>query len=61
MQIHNNLLQEFDDEMDETQGNMLMVQRKLEKLLSTSDKGRLCCLFLLMVVAIGLLFLIIYT
>lgn len=61
LHVHNDLLQEFDDELDDTASHMSMVQQKLEKLLGTSDKGRLCCLFLLVLIALVLFFLLVET
>eukprot|EP00462_Mataza_sp_D1_P000329 CAMPEP_0175095756 /NCGR_PEP_ID=MMETSP0086_2-20121207/4345_1 /TAXON_ID=136419 /ORGANISM="Unknown Unknown, Strain D1" /LENGTH=234 /DNA_ID=CAMNT_0016369065 /DNA_START=114 /DNA_END=818 /DNA_ORIENTATION=+ len=54
-------LQEMDDEMDIAAGSMATVQKKMEKLLGTSDKGRLCCIFWLFGLCVLLFFLIIYT
>ena len=40
---------------------MNFVNRKLAKLLKTSDKGTLCTICILTVILIGLLFLVMYT
>lgn len=53
-------LEEFDNELDDTQSQMNMVLKKIDKLLKSSDKGRLCCIVVLFIIAIILLFAIIY-
>jgi len=57
----NQILQEFDGEMDESIGTMGMVMGKVTRLLNKSDKGRLCCIIFLIVVALIEVVLIIYT
>lgn len=46
------MLNQLDSGLDETQGNMKIVLNKMDKLLKTSNRGRICCI-------IGLFFLII--
>jgi syntaxin 6 len=58
---HKEMLDEMDAELDEAQGNMGVVLRKLDKLLKSSDKGRICCIFVLLGIALLLLLLIIWT
>jgi syntaxin 6 len=55
------MLSEFDDELDETASTMAGVQARLEKLLGTSDKGRLCCIFVLVLIVAALAWLVFYT
>jgi len=57
----NEMLKEFDNEMDRTQGAMGKVMRKIDKLLGQSDSGRLCCIFFLFVIVCVLIIAIIYT
>ena len=47
--------------VDETDQKMNFVNRKLAKLLKTSDKGTICTICILTVILIGLLFLVMYT
>lgn len=54
------MLDDFHSEMDEAEANMSVVMKKMTKLLGTSDKGRLCCIFGLFGLAVFLLMLIIY-
>jgi syntaxin 6 len=60
LNTHKQMLDELDGEMDEAQGNMTMVLKKIDKLLNTSDKGRLCCIAILFFVALILLITIVY-
>jgi len=55
------MLNEMDSQMDEAQGNMGIVLKKMDKLLKTSDKGRICCIIGLFFLAVLLLILIFYT
>lgn len=57
---HEHMLNEVDDEMTDAQNNMNTVLKKLDKLLKTSDKGRICCILILFAIAVLLFFLIIY-
>jgi len=56
----NQMLVEFDNEMDETQGRMDIVMKKLNKMLGDSDRGRIGCIIFLIVTVIILLVIIIY-
>lgn len=60
LNTHKSMLDELEGEMDEAQGNMNMVMKKMEKLLNSSDKGRLCCIAILFFVALILLIAIVY-
>ena len=55
------MLDELDSGMDEAQGNMNIVLKKMDKLLKTSDRGRICCIIGLFFLAVLLLILIFYT
>ena len=55
------MLNELDDGMDEAQGNMNIALKKMDKLLKTSDRGRICCIVGLFFLAVLLLILIFYT
>jgi len=61
LQDQNKILQEFDGEMDESIGTMGMVMGKVNRILNKSDKGRLCCIILLIIIAMIEVLLIIYT
>ena len=54
------MINDLDGDLDSAQLNMNVVMKKLDKLLKTSDKGRICCIFILVGIAILLFFLIIY-
>jgi len=54
------LIEDLDSGMNSAQSNMEVVTKKLSKLLGTSDRGRLCCIVMLFVTGIALLFAIIY-
>lgn len=54
------MLHTMGDTMDTTQSMMNNSLRKMDVLLSKSKAGRLCCMFLLFVIVIVLLFVIIY-
>ena len=58
---HADMLNEMDAELDEAQGSMNVVLKKLDKLLKSSEKGRYCCIFILVGVVVLLLLLIIWT
>jgi hypothetical protein len=60
LKTHEQMLNELDDNMGEAQDRMQVVLKKLDKLLKSSDKGRLCCIVILFFLAILLFFLIIY-
>ena len=55
------MLNELDTGMDEAQGNFNIALKKMDKLLKTSDRGRICCIIGLFFLAILLLILIFYT
>lgn len=55
------MLSELDSELDEAGGTMQRTLKRLDKLLKTSDKGRLGCIAILFVIALALLFIIIYS
>jgi len=57
---HKDMLEDLDGSMGNAQSNMEVVTKKLTKLLGTSDRGRLCCIAMLFVTGIALLFAIIY-
>jgi len=57
----NEVLKEMDGEMDESISSMGMVMGKVNRLLNKSDKGRLCCIIFLIVIAMIEVLLIIYT
>jgi len=52
------MLNEMDSQMDEAQGNFGIVLKKMDKLLATSDRGRICCILALFFVAVILLIII---
>jgi len=54
------MLTEVDENMDTAQGNMNLVLKKMDKLLKTSDRGRICCVIGLFFLAILLVILIFY-
>jgi hypothetical protein len=54
------MLNEMDSQMDEAQGNFAVVLKKMDKMLMTSDRGRICCILALFAVAVILLVVIIY-
>jgi len=53
-------LNELDQDMDTAKFSMDNALRKMDKLLKTSDKGRLCIIVVLFIVAVALFFGIIY-
>ena len=53
-------LGELESDIDQANGTMEVVLRKMDKLLKSSDKGRLCCIVILFVVAIALFLGIVY-
>lgn len=53
------LLNEIDDEVTMAQGNMDVAMKKLEKLLGTSDRGRMCLILVLFVTACALMVLVV--
>lgn len=55
------IIAEVTDEVDAANDNVDRINRKIEKLLGTSDKGKLCCMFILFILAIILFALIIYS
>ena len=55
------MLNEMDASMDEAQGNFGIVLKKMDKLLATSDRGRICCIIGLFGLAVLLLIIIFYT
>lgn len=50
----------LDDDLDEAKLSMDNALRKMEKLLKSSDKGRLCLILVLFILAVGLFFGIVY-
>jgi len=60
LDTQNAALGDFNDEITETQGTMDQVIGKIEKLLATSDHGKLCCMFILFVIVVILFFILIY-
>lgn len=50
----------LDDDLDRAKLSMDNALRKMEKLLKSSDKGRLCLILILFILAIGLFFGIVY-
>jgi len=60
LQSQTKSIEEFHEEIDETQDRMNIVMRKIDKLLKTSDRGRIVCIIFLIVVMIGLLIALIY-
>jgi len=54
------MLNEMDSQMDEAQGNFGIVLKKMDKLLMTSDRGRICCILGLFFVAVILIIIIVY-
>jgi len=60
LEQQNSQLKELGDDVDDVQGDLNTVNAKIEKLLGTSDKGKLCCIFFLFVVVVILFFIIIY-
>jgi syntaxin 6 len=55
------MLNELDESMDEAQGQMNIVLKKMDKILKTSDRGRICCIIGLFLVAVILLGVIVFT
>lgn len=53
-------LNELESDIDQANGTMEVVLKKMDKLLKSSDKGRLCCIVILFVVAIALFLGIVY-
>eukprot|EP00466_Bigelowiella_natans_P007140 jgi/Bigna1/91688/estExt_fgenesh1_pg.C_1130034 len=47
---HNDMLDTLDQDIDEADERMGSTMKKITKLLGTSDKGRLCCIFWLIVI-----------
>lgn len=54
------MLNDVDDSLDTAQGNMDLVLKKMDKLLATSDRGRICCVIGLFFIAVILIIIIIY-
>ena len=50
----------LDDDLDEAKLSMDNALRKMEKLLKSSDKGRLCLIVILFILAVGLFAGIVY-
>lgn len=50
----------LEEDIDAANGTMEVVLKKMDKLLRSSDKGRLCCIVILFVVAIALFMGIVY-
>lgn len=53
-------LTELDEDLDTAGATMQTVLKKMDKLLKTSDKGRICIIIVLFILAIILFFVIIY-
>jgi t-SNARE complex subunit (syntaxin) len=53
-------LNELDQDLDTAKFSMDNALRKMDKLLKTSDKGRLCIIVVLFILAVGLFFGVIY-
>jgi len=60
LDAQNKALGDWNDEMTETQDNMDAVISKIQKLLGTSDKGKLCCILVLFIIVVILFFVLIY-
>jgi len=58
---HNKTIQELDEDVEKGMGSMGVVMGKMTKLLGTSNKGKLCCILFLFLLAVVLLFCVIYT
>eukprot|EP00163_Fabomonas_tropica_P006355 TRINITY_DN15928_c0_g1_i1.p1 TRINITY_DN15928_c0_g1~~TRINITY_DN15928_c0_g1_i1.p1 ORF type:complete len:249 (-),score=45.71 TRINITY_DN15928_c0_g1_i1:14-760(-) len=56
----NRLLEEIDNEADTFQGKMDRVMKKLDKIIGQKDRGKICIIFLLMILLIVLAFLVFY-
>jgi len=54
------MLDQLDGSIDEAQGSMNIVLKKMDKLLKTSDRGRICCIIALFFLAILLIIIIFY-
>eukprot|EP00299_Pterocystis_sp_00344_P007755 c2661_g1_i1.p1 GENE.c2661_g1_i1~~c2661_g1_i1.p1 ORF type:complete len:244 (-),score=63.65 c2661_g1_i1:55-786(-) len=54
------MLDEMDEEVDRTQGRLSTAMSKVKVMLESSDKGKLCIMFILTLVFIGLLAAVIY-
>jgi len=61
LESQNKILGQMDNEMDESLSSMSMVMGKLKRVLFKSDKGRLCCIIFLIIVALVEVLLIIYS
>lgn len=60
LEDQNKMLTEFSNEIDETQDTLTAVTAKIQKLLGTSDKGKLFCIFFLFIIVVILFFVLIY-
>jgi len=60
LKVQKGMLDEMDNDMDETQEKMTMVLKKINKMLGNSDKGRIGCIILLFILALVLILAIIY-
>jgi len=52
--VSNDELQGLDRDVEDAQSAMNIALRKLQKLLGTSDTGKLCCIFILFITAVAL-------
>jgi len=57
---HNDMLDTLDQDIDEADERMGSTMKKITKLLGTSDKGRLCCIFWLIVINVILIVILIF-
>ena len=55
------LIEDLDNDMDQTMKKMNFVQAKLGKLLKTNDMGQICTIVVLFLILIVMIFLVIYT
>jgi len=60
MKVQERVMDEAEGEMDEAKNRLDWALKKMDKILKTSDKGRLCCILVLFVACLGLLFGIIW-
>lgn len=60
LDIQKDMLDDVNNEMDNTHDQMNSVMQKMDKLLKSSDRGKLCCIFILSIVVVILFFIIIY-
>ena len=61
LDVHNRMLEDLDESMEDVEGRMDVALHKMEKILQTKSRWKLCLILFLVVAFVVLLFLIIYT